>query len=773
MRVSIIIPTYNRPRQIAECLDWLEKLEFPRDQFEVIVVDDGSPIPVTSGSRPYQLTILRQDNAGPASARNHGAAKAKGELLAFIDDDCHPAPDWLGEMVAHWKPNTLVGGRTRAAYEDNPYSVFNQQLLDAVCEWFRQHHSPLDFFASNNILLSAADFARMKGFSTSFPLAAAEDRDFGVRFRDLGGTLYQVQTALMDHLHFQNLASFTEMHFRYGRGAAMFHALRESNPAQYAVPGLYSYLARRTGNLPLLAISQGAVGFGYYFEVARPWLLPLFLYLALALGGQWLAGAWSAEISGSDEASHFVNGVMVSEYLKSILHLPSPLAFARDYYEHFPKVAIGHWPPLFSVFLGLWFLVFPPSPVTALIPIAIILTALATLVYRQVRLYPAPQWLAIAVGALFLLAPLSRSALLELMLEPACSFLVAIAAFFFARRTMNFFSLWSAVALLTKSNAGALALLPPIAVVISRHWHLLRTSAFWRPLPLVSIAVAPWYLYAWPMIAGELMPGQPSPYYVRMSYVFSQMAAEALAPFPLTLILLALAGGWMNRTSDDRAATWAALALSVFAFHTFITPHGETRFYLTALAPVTILAGYALARFPAIAAGAVLAGLAALAGTPLGYKADYGMTPAVDYVRSHRPASAQPAAVLVSSESNGEGAVIARFAQSERHSNWYILRAGKMLSSSTWLGIAYQSRFADPNEVAAYLDRMPISYVILDHHPGNPIPHHRDLTRALESAAWPRVFTSTQASVFARPSAAPLPPVNDAFYADLRSRLGR
>src|SRR5690349_8782081 len=101
--VSIIIPTYNRPAPLEQCLKALSQLDYPRDRFEVVVVDDGStisPAGIVEGfcSR-LDIRMLRQANAGPAAARNLGAQEAKGQILAFTDDDCLPDPAWLGRMA--------------------------------------------------------------------------------------------------------------------------------------------------------------------------------------------------------------------------------------------------------------------------------------------------------------------------------------------------------------------------------------------------------------------------------------------------------------------------------------------------------------------------------------------------------------------------------------------------------------------------------------------------------------------------------------------------
>src|SRR3990172_7747823 len=83
-------------------------------------------------------TCVRQRNAGPASARNTGAAQARGEFLAFTDDDCRPAPDWLRGLALRLtqSPDCVIGGRTTNALPDNPYSSASQLLIDYLYSYY-------------------------------------------------------------------------------------------------------------------------------------------------------------------------------------------------------------------------------------------------------------------------------------------------------------------------------------------------------------------------------------------------------------------------------------------------------------------------------------------------------------------------------------------------------------------------------------------------------------------------------------------------------------
>lgn len=181
---SIIIPTYNRPQPLTNCLQSLADLDYPDNRFEVIVVDDGSKISLKTVVKPLQnqlnLTLIPQANAGPATARNTGAKQAQGKFLAFIDDDCTPANNWLQVLetylIAH--ANDLIGGCIINALSENIYATASQALLDYIYASYQNKTKFPQFFTSNNIALSAENFWAIGGFDTNFPLAAAEDREF-------------------------------------------------------------------------------------------------------------------------------------------------------------------------------------------------------------------------------------------------------------------------------------------------------------------------------------------------------------------------------------------------------------------------------------------------------------------------------------------------------------------------------------------------------------------------------------------------------------------
>lgn len=286
---SVIVPTYQRPDHLAACLEGLAALRYPNDRFEVIVVDDGSqasPEPViTPLQHRITVTLVHQTHAGPSVARNAGAARANGEFLVFIDDDCVPAPDWLERLTEHFAayPETALGGRTINACPANWFSTAGQLLLDYLYEYHRVHDSYDRFFASNNLAFPARMFYGIGGFDETFTRPGAEDRELCFRWLFYGYSMIYASDVVVYHSHWLAPGSFWRQHFRYGRGAFHYHRLRHLRlPGKRRLKGPPFYIqlvlyplsieapASRTPMLmAILTVSQFANASGYFWEVWR------------------------------------------------------------------------------------------------------------------------------------------------------------------------------------------------------------------------------------------------------------------------------------------------------------------------------------------------------------------------------------------------------------------------------------------------------------------------------------------------------------------------
>ena len=292
--ISVIVPTRNRQPALERCLRALSAQTYSHDRFEVIVVDDGSDSsmsqPIARFRENLRVRLITQKNAGPARARNLGAAHSAGALLAFTDDDCEPHPEWLVALDARFqqRPDRAIGGETVNGLPENVYSTASQLLVDYLYDYYATRTSvgaePTTpaFFTSNNLAVSAALFRRVGGFNESFPLAAGEDREFCDRWQECGYGLLKAPEANTRHLHALSFATFVRQHVTYGRGA--FHLRRARTkrgaPALGLEPlrfygRLLTYPMRTARSLrallliALLGVSQVANALGFVLEMLR------------------------------------------------------------------------------------------------------------------------------------------------------------------------------------------------------------------------------------------------------------------------------------------------------------------------------------------------------------------------------------------------------------------------------------------------------------------------------------------------------------------------
>jgi glycosyltransferase involved in cell wall biosynthesis len=240
LRVSVVVPTYNRKEQLIRCLAALERQSILPQEFEVVVVDDGSTDGTEGALRdltfPFRLQFHRQPNQGPGAARNLAISKAQGELLLFIGDDII-ADERLLEthLLAHairTDPGDAVLGHIAWAPSTKATAV-----MDYVCGvsglQFAYHHIPalasLDyrFFYTSNIslkrmfLVEAAE-AGIR-FDPRFTRAAFEDSELAYRLEPRGLRLSYVRNALVYHDHRMDLGSFSTREYNVGQMAVVFY----------------------------------------------------------------------------------------------------------------------------------------------------------------------------------------------------------------------------------------------------------------------------------------------------------------------------------------------------------------------------------------------------------------------------------------------------------------------------------------------------------------------------------------------------------------------
>jgi GT2 family glycosyltransferase len=266
---SIVIPTRDRVSQLTACLQSIAALDYPRDRMEVIVVDDGGVEPLREATSAVPFQLIRITHGGPGQARNAGAARAKGDYLAFTADDCLVDARWLRELAdaARRVAGAAVAGTVRHGLPGDPYATASHALTTALTASLK--NGGASFFTPNNLAVPADAFREVGGFDAAFDFGAGEDRDFCARWIDRGIAIVEAPQAIVEHRHPLTFGSFLRQHFTYGRGSCLFRQrLRNRGGASRPPEPLRFYAtlvqdAGRDSSSLLVVLSQLANACGY------------------------------------------------------------------------------------------------------------------------------------------------------------------------------------------------------------------------------------------------------------------------------------------------------------------------------------------------------------------------------------------------------------------------------------------------------------------------------------------------------------------------------
>jgi hypothetical protein len=471
--------------------------------------------------------------------------------------------------------------------------------------------------------------------------------------------------------------------------------------------------------------------------------LLLAVLLTLLLGQ---SGALQSDLGADpDEPAHAVTALMLRDYLAEGLG-GSPLGFARAYYENFPKVALGHYPPGYYLSAGLALLPHPDPDVLIILQVLFLAwIAAATVRFAAPHLGAGPAWAA-ALLALALPPMLKLSVLVMADLQLALLCLLAVMAWMAflqtgsARHSLAF-GLLAAAAILTKGSGLMLAALPPLTVLLTRRWAWLKQPAWWlAALPVVLLA-APWMVYS-AGITGEGMVAQSVAAFFRHALVeYLRLLPHALG-WPL---LLAAAGallrlaviGWRDGRLGELESVLLAWLAGGAALMLLVPAGVSSRYLVPLLVPLALLAGQALGRLPVSAALRRFLPWVLLAVTLFNVgqhpqKTVSGYGTAVTRVLAESTTD-KAGRWLVASDARGEGAVVAAAAfaldgPARVSGRLQVLRASKELGSSDWLGRGYRAAFTEVAALRAHLEQRGVDWILLD---DSPPPERRQAHQAL------------------------------------------
>lgn len=281
-RFSVVVPTFNRPQPLSLLLEALAGQHYPREDFEVIVVDDGGREPLDELSLRFRdrlmLEIIRQPHGGCGPARQAGIDRSRGHYLAFTDDDCQPAPDWLSRLAealeAH--PGCGVGGLTQNGLKRNVFAETTQFIVNLLVEHGRRSPGFISYCPTTNAAFPSEAFRLAGGLRRTWAISGGEDRDLCARWIAAGFSIWYEPSAVVLHAHDLTARAFLKQHFHYGRGAWAYHHSELRQPYErfsyyygLLVQAFRHYAPGRAIGISAAAVAaQAAAAAGFLFEAA-------------------------------------------------------------------------------------------------------------------------------------------------------------------------------------------------------------------------------------------------------------------------------------------------------------------------------------------------------------------------------------------------------------------------------------------------------------------------------------------------------------------------
>lgn len=199
--VSVIIPVFNEGARLRVCLDALAEQTYPKDRYEIIVVDNGSEeLPVWINDVYPGVVLAEEPRPGSYAARNRGITAARGEIFAFTDGDCIPDPQWVANGANEFSVEQgigLVGGRIEFCFRDPDYPSTAELYSSIMHLNQRAAVQRTGFAVTANMFTARSVMERVGVFDPS--VKSGGDREWGQRVKSAGYRLVYSEDAVVRH----------------------------------------------------------------------------------------------------------------------------------------------------------------------------------------------------------------------------------------------------------------------------------------------------------------------------------------------------------------------------------------------------------------------------------------------------------------------------------------------------------------------------------------------------------------------------------------------
>ena len=211
----MVIPAYNAESTIGQAVEHtLAQAREPLD-VEVIVVDDGSKDETAKVAQSAGATVIRQENAGPAAARNRGWASATGQVICFTDSDCIPGAGWLEKLLDGFTDQQV--GAVAGSYDiANTGSWLAQWVHQEIIERHKRMPPFVRAFGSYNVAIPRYVLQATGGFDPEYRQASSEDNDLSYRITKMGWRIAFRPQAKVAHYHPEKVWEYLLEQYRHG-----------------------------------------------------------------------------------------------------------------------------------------------------------------------------------------------------------------------------------------------------------------------------------------------------------------------------------------------------------------------------------------------------------------------------------------------------------------------------------------------------------------------------------------------------------------------------
>jgi hypothetical protein len=434
-------------------------------------------------------------------------------------------------------------------------------------------------------------------------------------------------------------------------------------------------------------------------------------------------GAYRSEL-GYDECSHYISGLLIHDYLVSGFS-ETPITFLRNFASAYPLVGIGHWGPFWYLVEAFWMLLFGWDLTSIMVFSALTTVVIAAILY-VVAAKPLGRFLAAFAALAFVCSPIVQVSSASVMLDGAITLICLLAAMAWFRYTETLdyrfsiaFGVLAAIGLLTKGNAGCLALIPPISVLLDRNWGIMRRTSFWVPAAIVLLIAGPWTLITYHQVSQGFRFGWGWPY--TSVAVAENFRSLVTADGPLLLAFVPL--GIIPLFKRDHSAVKSlskisfALLAAVLVFQCIVPAAIQDRYLEPAIPPLLLLAALGIHQISQRSTiRYALAGIATLAALPwitnAAIKQQYGLREAVKQIWLHS-VPGNPS-VLIVADGGAEGAAVAEIAMHDKaRPSMFAVRGSRLLGAGGYNSQDYQARFKDPQLALNEIDQYAIPLVLV------------------------------------------------------------